>query len=211
MIFRTDCRAGRDALAASLRRVARNLGSYQQFSDSYPVTIIPPLPAYPLFEILALETFQDAVFRTLDSRSAAIAHIKATGHLPELALPAEPVLRRTPKAHWCAYEKWQSPQATRSSLQIRPEWSDCRARATLASSAIKALAFVPYSDDPDDPETRGLEFHGYFFEGRAQDHEAAELPGKAVQICVFGQPQVAALEEWNDADGAWRLTWLRPS
>lgn len=40
-VFRTDLQEGREALAASLSQVARNLGSYERYCELYPVTIIP--------------------------------------------------------------------------------------------------------------------------------------------------------------------------
>jgi hypothetical protein len=51
-VFHTDCPDGRRALAVSLAHVAANLGSYEQFARAFPVTIIPPLPAYPLLQIV---------------------------------------------------------------------------------------------------------------------------------------------------------------
>lgn len=208
-IFRTDLQEGRDALAASLRQVAARIGSYERFAADYPVTIIPPLPAFPLFEIVGIERIRQEVYRTLDSRSAAISHIEATGRLPERALPCEAVLRHTPRAHWCSYERWPDPRATRQALQILPAWSDCEARATLRAAAIQGLAFVPYSDDPDDPGTKGLEFHGYFFEGITEDHGASGLSGQAVQICVFGAPAVALLERWSAREARWVPVYRR--
>jgi hypothetical protein len=77
-------------------------------------------------------------------------------------------------------------------------------RATLTTKAISGQVYVPYSDDPNDPGTKGLTFHGYFFEGIAQDHDELRYPGKAVQVCVYGQPEVAVLEEWQVAESAWR-------
>jgi hypothetical protein len=206
-VFRTDLREGREALAASLIQVARNLGSYERYCELYPVTIIPPLPAYPVFKIVGIERLQEFVYRTLDSRSPDLLHIKATGRLPDRAIPLEPVLRKVPKAHWCAYEKWESPEETRSSLQILPSWSNCEARAALATQAVKDLSYVSYSDDPNDPGTKGLTFHGYFFEGIAQDHDELRYEGNAVQIAVYGEPEVAVLEEWSEVEGKWYPTW----
>lgn len=134
-VFRTNLREGREALAASLSQVARNLGSYERYCELYPVTIIPPLPAYPLFRIVGIESIQEFAYRILDGGSRDLSHIEATGRLPDRALPREPVLRTVPKAHWCAYEKWDSPEETRSRLQILPNWSNCEARATLTNSS----------------------------------------------------------------------------
>jgi hypothetical protein len=211
-VFRTDVPTGRAALAESLRRVAETLGSYDAFAARYPVTIIPPRPAYPLFPIAGIATFQASVYRVLSStRPAAITHIRNTGRLLPIPHPTEPVLRSVPRGHWCAYDAWSSPDETRRALQILPEWSDCRARARLATTDIEGSAFVAYAVDPNDPETRGLTFHGYFYEGLAQDHDDApyDYPGQAVQICVFGDPPVQVLEEWQDESGTWEVTWSR--
>jgi hypothetical protein len=32
---------------------------------------------------------------------------------------------------------------------------------------------------------------------------------QAVQICVFGDPPVQVLEEWQDESGTWEVTWSR--
>jgi hypothetical protein len=208
-IFRTDLEEGRRALAESLSQITKNLGSYESYSALYPVTIIPPLPAFPMFKIVGIESFQDFVYRILDSRSPDISYIKAAGLLPERPLPAEPVLRKVPRPHWCAYEKWDTPEKTREWLQILPGWSNCEARATLSARAVKDLSYVSYTEDPNDPETRGLSFHGYFFEGIAQDHDELQYRGNAVQIGVYGQPEVAFLEEWDATRGEWRTTWRR--
>jgi hypothetical protein len=208
-IFQTDSPGGKKALAASLSRVAKDLGSYQQFLDMYPVIIIPPLPSYPLFPIIGVERIRDVVYRVLNRTSSDIPYIKSTGRLPNRPKPSAPVLREAPRAHWCSYKTWESPEETRGALQILPGWSDCEARAVLRTDAIKDSAFVPYSIDPNDAETKGLGFHGYFFEGITQDHDELSYPGNAVQICVYGEPEVALLEEWNPTDRTWVATWFR--
>lgn len=208
-VFDTHRIEGKRALAASLEEVARNLGSYDKFAERYPVTIIPPLPAFPLFPIVGVEDIRATVYRILDSRSRSVLSIKSTNRLPLLELPVEPVLRTPPRAHWCSYEKWHTPDETRRSLQILPEWSNCEARATLRTTSIKGLSFVAYSQDPNDPETRGLKFHGYFFEGLTQDHEEYHYSGDAVQICVYGEPLVEILEEWDSVQQAWQIVFQR--
>ena len=213
-VFRTHLPAGRAALAESLQRVTQSLGSYDDFAARYPVSIIPPLPAYPLFPIVGIASFQRSVYRVFSSTNIpALTHIRSTGRLAPIAQPAEPVLRSVPRGHWCAYEQWASPDETRRGLQILPEWSDCCARATLATSDIEGNAFVAYALDPNDPETRGLAFHGYFYEGLTQDHDDApyDYPGQAVQICVFGDPPIQVLEEWRAESETWEVSWSRPS
>jgi hypothetical protein len=90
-----------------------------------------------------------------------------------------------------------------------PEWSNCEARATLRTTSIKGLSFVAYSQDPNDPETRGLEFHGYFFEGPTQVHDEYHYSGDAVQMCVYGEPLVEILEEWDSVPQAWQTVLQR--
>ena len=70
-------------------------------------------------------------------------------------------------------------------------------------------AYVAYSVDPNDPDTRGLAFHGYFYEGITQDHDDAPYAyqGGAVQICVYGEPAVQRLETWSDRARCWEETW----
>jgi hypothetical protein len=72
---------------------------------------------------------------------------------------------------------------------------------TLATGRFSFLTIRAYSVDPNDPETRGLDFHGYFFEGLTQDHDGLDYPGDAVQICVYGEPEVAVFEEWDANQG----------
>jgi hypothetical protein len=105
------------------------------------------------------------------------------------------------------------PEETSQALQILPEWSDCSIRATIRTTSIVDSSFVAYSVDPNDPGTKGLTFHGYFFEGVTQDHDEAPyiLPGAAVQICVYGAPRVESLEEWDDALQAWQVRPLPTS
>jgi hypothetical protein len=211
-IFRTDLQEGRLALAASFQRVADELGSYEEFAAKYPVTIIPPLPAYPLFPVVSLASFQPTVYRVLDTKKLeALDRIHRTGTLLPVAKPQEPVLRAVPRGHFCAYRTWATPDDTRRALQILPEWSDCGARATLAAADLDGLAYVAYTVDPNDPDTRGLAFHGYFYEGLTQDHDDRpyDFPGEAVQICVFGGPPVQLLEEWDPVAERWEVTWTR--
>src|SRR3954465_8365977 len=80
-VFHTESPHGRRALAASLARVAATLGSYEQFANAFPVTIIPPLPAYPLLPIVGIETLQPIVYRVLGRGNREVDHIRATGHL----------------------------------------------------------------------------------------------------------------------------------
>jgi len=212
-VFYTDSPHGRRALAASLARVAATLGSYEQFANAFPVTIIPPLPAYPLLPIVGIETLQPIVYRVLGRGNREVDHIRATGHLSMRSQPSEAVLRTTPRGHWCAYEKWATPEETSRALQILPEWRDCSVRATIRTTSIADSAFVAYSVDPNDPGTKGLTFHGYFFEGVTQDHDEAPyiLPGTAVQICVYGAPRVESLEDWDDRLEVWQTRPLPTS
>jgi hypothetical protein len=165
------------------------------------VTIIPALPSFPLSPIIGIENIRTVVYRVLDTGNPAVAHIKSTGRLPSRPKPSEPVLRTTPRAHWCSYEKWDTPEETRQRLQVLPGWGNCQIRAVIATKSIADLCFVAYSADPNDPYTRGLDFHGYFLEGLTQDHDDLDYPGDAVQVCVYGEPEVSVLEEWDAIRG----------
>ena len=211
-IFCTDLPAGQEALSASLHKVADDLGSYDEFAAAYPVTIVPPLPAYPLFPVLHLPSFQPTVYRVMNRRNrTTLTQIASTGKLPLIPHPAAPVLRQTPRGHWCAYEAWASPDETRRALQILPAWSDCAARAIINTRNLEGSAYVAYSVDPNDAYTRGLTFHGYFYETVTQDHDDApyEYHRDAVQICVFGEPEIDCLEEWDEVNQRWEKTWTR--
>jgi hypothetical protein len=206
-VFCTRVAQGREALAASLARVFATVGSYADYERDFPVTISPPLPAFPLFPIIGIRSIRDVVYRVLDRGGTDVAHVKATGHLPERAKPAGVVSRTKPWGHWCSYEKWATPAETRRELQVLPQWGNCEARATLTAAAIEGLAFVAYSVDPSDQATKGGAFHGYFFESRVQDHDQLDYEGTALQICVFGAPAVAQLEEWNEPQQRWLTVW----
>src|ERR1700728_867258 len=51
-VFDTHRIEGKKVLAASLEKVAGNLKSYENFAERYPVPVIPPRPAFPLFPIV---------------------------------------------------------------------------------------------------------------------------------------------------------------
>jgi hypothetical protein len=42
------------------------------------------------------------------------------------------------------------------------------------------------------------------FEGVTQDHDDLDFPGDAVQICVYGEPEVCLLEEWDPSEGVFK-------
>lgn len=208
-VFRTDTDEGKSCLKRSLRDLSCHLGTYTEYAKSYPVSIIPPSPAFPMLKIIGIETITKYVYRVLDSKSKirdteelVENYIKRTGHLPWAKPPKDPVLRAKPKfVHWCSYVKLPTPTETQEALQILPEWSDCKIRATIKSDDIKGCAYMAYNGDRSDPNNDVLGFYGYFFEPLTQDHPP--LAGGDVQINVFGDPKVHKLEKWCDINGCW--------
>jgi hypothetical protein len=211
-VFRTSTPEGRAVLRESLRYVNRWVGGYAGYETRYPVTAKPARPAFPLFQIVGVDQIAKTLYRVFDS-GARIGETDAplrelimrSGHLPEVPEPSEPVLRAKPRFHWCSYTAWDSPAATREALQILPEWkSDCRVRASIAASSVSHSTFVAFNGDSD-PNEGKLKFVGYFFEPKAQDHDAME--GGGLQLGVAGAPRVSLLEEWSEREGAWNAVW----
>jgi len=214
-IFRTSTDKGRRSLKESLRELSKKLGSYDEYAVSYPVSIIPPLPAFPMLRIVGIENIAKQVYRVLDSNSKirrsgelVESYIKRTGRLPKADPPKEPVLRSKPKfVHWCSYVKLSTPKLTQDGLQIKPEWSDCQLRATLQTADIIDHSYMAYNGDKFDPDDKeqAMGFYGYFFELLTQDHPP--LLGGEVQIKVFGEPVVYKLEKWCNVNSCWNAIW----
>ena len=92
-------------------------------------------------------------------------------------------------------------------LQILPEWSDCRLRATLLTTNILQSAYVCFSGDKTDPKKSTHRFYKYFYEPQAQDHPP--LLGGGTQIAVDGAPLVETLEQWDKEKSRWLQIWNR--
>lgn len=214
-IFRTSTDSGKACLKNSLKELSNKLGSYENYAASYPISIIPPRPAFPMLRIVGIESIAKFVYRVLDSRATirgsgelVEAHIKRTGRLPNAEPPKEIVLRSKPSfVHWCSYVKLPTPEDAQHALQIKPEWSDCKLRATIQTKDIKNHSYMAYNGDRYDPDDadKVLGFYGYFFELLTQDHPP--LLGGEVQIKVFGEPCVSKLEKWCDTKKAWDTVW----
>jgi hypothetical protein len=188
------------------------VGGLNGYEKRFPVTVIPPRPAFPLFKIVGIETLVTEVYRVLDSAAMTpagekvIDHVIRTGRLPQLPRQRKPVRRSKPRLHWCSYRKWANPTETARALQILPTWnSDCGLRATISAAAIRNSAYVAFNGDCRDPDNERLRFVGYFYEPLAQDHPA--LPGGGLQIGVEGAPAVIRLEKWSRR--GWRAIWTR--
>ena len=212
-VFRTAKPEGKRALVRSLEHVNQWVGGMEAYLRLYPVTIIPPNPAYPQLKILGIETIEPFLYRVMDSnafvkdcRELTRDYIQRTSRLPEVPLQTVPVLRFKPIYHWCTYNKWDTPEATRDALQILPEWqNDCRLRATILTSNVAESAFMAFNGDRYDPSDSELHFYKYFFEPLAQDHPLLE--GGGIQIGLEGAPLVNSLEQWDEASGEWTTIW----
>jgi hypothetical protein len=208
-LFKTRTKRGRRALRISLERISDMVGGLKGFEQRFPVTIIPPRPAFPLFKIIGIETLADYVYRVFDSGATSASgepvreHIARTGRLPWLPRQRQPVRRSKPRMHWCSYRKWINPTETGRALQILSSWSNCCLRATLRTKAIQSAAYVSFNGDRHDPENDRLRFYGYFYEPVAQDHST--LAGGGLQIGVDGSPKVGLLEQWDGAQ--WETVW----
>jgi hypothetical protein len=213
-IFRTHTLKGQKVLHQSLEFVRQWVGGYERYCQRYPVSIIPPRPAFPLFKIIGVAALAPFVYRVLDSNALAYPsqesvkdYICRTGKLPAVPVQTRPVRRSKPRFHWCSYDSWGDPSSTREALQIRVEWSDCRLRARLPTRTITRSAYVAFNGDRQDPQNKNLRFYKYFYEPLAQDHEP--LSGGGPQIAVEGGPKVDLLEEWEEERSRWFISWKR--
>ena len=59
-IFKTETAQGRRSLRKSLEHVFASIGGVEDFETRYPVTIIPPRPAFPMFRILGIEKLAES-------------------------------------------------------------------------------------------------------------------------------------------------------
>lgn len=207
-VFRTDQPAGKRPLLASLEHINRWVGGMDGYLKHYPVTIIPPRPAFPQFKIIGIEKIADLLYRVIDSQSRVystqepiIAYIQRTGRLPAVPKQRRPVRRSKPRYHWCSYEALDAPDATREAMQILDGWSDCRLRATIRTTNIRGSAYVAFNGDRIDPNDECLRFYGYYFEPLAEDHPP-QLGG-GTQIGLEGSPRIECLERWHDARHCW--------
>ncbi|HEX4809462.1 MAG TPA: hypothetical protein VH325_11060 [Bryobacteraceae bacterium] len=219
MIFRTHLPSGRRALRRSLEKLFSFVGSLHQFEADYPVLINDPefgsMAVFPQLPIIGIEEITSELYRVLDShasvhgtRESVRDYIMREGKLPYLNPGAGLILRKKPRIHWCSYERYASPLATSSALQILPSWnSDCKLRATLLTGRLEGLVFVAFNGDTEYPDKTPGAFAGYHLELKAQDHE--ELPGGGLQVGVVGGPEVFTLEEWIDSECRWSKIWSR--
>jgi hypothetical protein len=212
-IFKTHKPEGRRALVRSLEYVNDWVGGMEAYLRLYPVTVIPPNPAFPQLKIIGIETIEPYLYRIMDSNAlvhgtseSTKTYIQRTGNLPSVPIQTVPVLRSKPIYHWCSYEKWVSPDITRDALQILPEWhNNCQLRATISTANAADSAFVAFNGDREDPSNSNLRFYKYFFEPLAQDHPA--LGGGGPQVGLDGEPLVETLEEWDEAAKVWTTVW----
>ncbi|OBB85147.1 hypothetical protein A5760_08895 [Mycobacterium colombiense] len=214
------------------------VGSLQKFEQDYPVLINDPqlgsLPAFPQLPVLDIDKITPTLYRAMDSKAVVYPtkepireFISREGRLPPAPSLTGLILRAKPKIHWCSYERYDSPSATASALQILQEYgNDCTLRATLPTKGLDDSVFVAFNGDTeytDQASNRNLfrrlrwcrkykkiyKFVGYFVELKTQDHP--ELPGGGLQVGVVGSPKVFKLEEWNSAESCWSIIWNEPA
>ncbi len=215
-IFRTHNTEGKRALLHSLEYMRNWIGGIENYKHLYPVTVVPPRPAFPQFKIIGIETISNNLYRVLGSKSKVYPtdelvkdYIQRTGRLPYVPRQRHPVRRSKPRFHWCSYEKWKDPESTIKALQILPEWeNDAQLRVTLFSSNVRRSAFVAFNGDEYDPNDNSLRFYKYFYEPLAQDHPP--LCGGGLQVGIQGAPTVDSLEQWDGFLRTWTLIWERP-
>jgi hypothetical protein len=213
-IFRTDCEQGKQVLLSSLEYMQEWVGGMDGYENKYPVTVVPAKPAFPQFKIIGIEKLSDRLYRVLDSKSTVYPtgectreFIARTGRLPFVPRQRYPVRRSKPRYHWCSYNSWSDPESTREALQILPEWSDCKLRATVLTTNLKRSAYVAFNGDRKDPSNSALKFYKYFYEPHAQDHPP--FIGGGTQIALEGSPIVDAMEQWDDIKQAWKLIYSK--
>lgn len=219
-LYQTHLPHGRSALRRSLETLLEFVGSLHQFERDYPVFINDPqrgsVPAFPQLPVLGIEQITPALYRVVDSNAAAHEtgeplrdFISREGRLPFLPPPPRLVLRQKPVIHWCSYERYDSPSATRSALQILTEYdNDCTLRATLPTAGLDGSVYVAFNGDtkyPDYEPGQSMAFVSYYVEMKTQDHP--DLPGGGLQVGVFGSPKVSLLETWIEPENRWSTIW----
>lgn len=211
-IFRTHSESGKHALRRSLEYMQEWVGGMDAYVLKYPVTVIPPKPAFPQFKIIGIEDLSDRIYRVLDSQSKVYKthelikeYIMRTGCLPSVPRQRHPVRRSKPRYHWCSYSAWLDPESTRDALQILPEWSDCKLRASVLTTKVKRSAYVAFNGDKQDPSNSALRFYKYYYEPHAQDHPPHT--GGGTQIAIEGGPLVDVMEQWNEAKQEWQVIY----
>ncbi len=153
-VFKTHLAPGRRALKRSLEKLFSFIGSLHRFEIDYPVLINDPVvgsqAVFPQLPISGIEEITTELYRVVDSGAKVQGtadlvrdYIIHEGKLPYLSPPAGLVLRKKPRMHWCSYERYESPAATRSALQILPNWNtDCKLRATILTTQVRESVFV---------------------------------------------------------------------
>jgi hypothetical protein len=212
-IFRTNTPEGRCVLLRSLEYVNDWVGGMEAYKRLYPVTIIPPNPAFPQLKIVGIEMIETVLYRVMDSNAVVRGtseftklYIQRTGRLPGVPVQTVPVLRSKPLYHWCSYEKWDTPALTQAALQILPEYeNNCQLRVTIITSSLTESTFMAFNGDRYDPSDSKLRFYKYFYEPVTQDHPA--LTGGGVQVGLDGAPPVETLEEWDELSKTWNVLW----
>ncbi len=209
-VFCTDVPEGKRALAASLS-VADYLASYEEFAARIPSRSCPRCPLHPLFPILHLASFQPHVYRILNAEVRCVETHQGTGGFRRSLF-----LRR-----------WFCDNATRPLVRVQ-QVGDARRHSPRARScphgatALRGQHSIPGTcrisptspmSDPNDPDTRGLTFHGYFYEAVTQDHDESPVRIQAMpsRSVLTAQPHVQCLEEWNSVTEQWETTWTHLS
>ena len=188
------------------------VGGMDAYEQKYPVTIIPPKPAFPQFKIIGIENLSDRLYRVLDSSSKVYQtgeytkeYIMRTGRLPSVPRQRHPVRRSKPRYHWCSYNMWIDPESTRDALQILPEWSDCKLRVSVLTANVKRSAYVAFNGDKQDPGNSSLRFYKYYYQPHAQDHPPHT--GGGTQIAIEGGPPVDVMEQWDETGQEWQVIY----
>lgn len=213
-IFKTDSESGKQALVRSLEHMHEWVGGMEGYEQEYPVTVIPPKPAFPQFKIIGIENLSDRLFRVFDSNSKVYPteecmrdFIVRTGRLPSVPRQRRPVRRSKPRYHWCSYNVWNDPESTRDALQILPEWgNDCKLRVSVLTVKVKSSAYVAFNGDKQDPSNSTLKFYKYYYEPHAQDHPPQT--GGGTQIALEGEPIVDVMEQWDDSTQKWNKIYV---
>src|ERR1700683_2978970 len=104
-----------------------SVGSLHKFERNYPIFVNDPqrgsVPAFPQLPVLGIEGITPKLYRALGSKAVVYDtkerlrdFILREGSLPYLPPPKGLVLRQKPLIHWCSYESYESPLATRAAL-----------------------------------------------------------------------------------------------
>ena len=110
-------------------------------------------------------------------------------------------INQRPKGHYIGFNKYETPELTRSKYQIDSDWSDAKVRYTVDAQNIKNDCIVPYSSNINNPMKKNkLEF---ITRDHPMDKTGDDLAGGEKQVITFKDAVVTKIEAYDDMAKKW--------